>query len=235
MYSILTGRKPNRVAVSGPAASELHENCDIVKDVITSLMKTSIIIRDATPRDRYVKAATTTRQPFSDLFDIAHVGQKFPRLDVEGRQWLKERLGKAITQRREYLRYCREHHDKFLDLNSDKVSSSQMLPQVDSPLVKTGLKDRAGTVRSLPASAFASTEASTLQTHRLKPFKERFTAISEDLFDSNSHTSYATSVHDNEGEGKISPPSLKDIATTFPFECPYCWSLQEVKNEKAWR
>jgi len=235
VYSILTGKKPNRVAVSGPAASELHENCDIVKDVITSLMKTSIIIRDATPRDRYVKAVTTTGQPFTDLFDIAHVGQKFPRLDVEGRQWLKERLGKAITRRREYLRYCREHHDKFLDSNLNDVSSSQVLPHVDSSLLKTGLKDRVGSARSSPATAFASTEASTLETYRLKPFEKRFKTIPEDLSDSYSQTSYATSVHDNEGEGKISPPSLKDIATIFPFECPYCWSLQETKDEKAWR
>ena len=93
--------------------SELNEVFGTVKDMITSLMKLSMIIRDATPRDRYLKAITSTKSPFIDAFDILHVGHKYPKVDTDDRIWLKERLGKAITQRRQYLKYCRDHHSKF--------------------------------------------------------------------------------------------------------------------------
>lgn len=206
----------------------------MVKDAITSLMKTSIIIRQATSRDRYVKAGVSTKDPFIDTFDIAHVGHKFPKIDVEGRQWLKERLGKAITQRRQYLKYAREHHNKFQRTEKDeghlevKAHSDVLGAESRSP-------DQAATVKSLPASAFAPTDASTLQTSKLKPMGSAVKDELEDLSDTYSQTSFATSVNNSDGESRLQPPRLRDVTNTSPFECPYCWTLQEIKDERKWR
>ena len=199
-------------------------------------MKTSIVIRDATPRDRYVQASISSKSLFIDSFDISHVAHKFPKLDLDERQWLKERLGKAVTQRRQYLKYSRDHHDRFQELGKKSAPS---------------LEDRGGdhiseydrkpgqqadtTVKSLPTSAFAPTDASTLQISELKPLDEVSSEATENTSDIVSQTSYATSICDNDNESQIRPPKLKEITNTFPFECPYCWNLLEIKSERAWR
>ena len=197
-------------------------------------MKTSIIIRDATPRDRYIKANESNRTPFIDSFDIAHVGHKFPKLDAEGRGWLKERLGKAITQRRQYLKYCREHHNKFRQPDEVEPSSIDQTP-IDVFPSGNNSRIQAGTVKSLPVSDFAPTDASTLQASMLRPGGSTSQDVVEDVSDAISHTSYANSVHDDRNESSLKLPNLVDIAQNFPFECPYCWGLQELRDEKSWR
>lgn len=230
---------------SGPGfeTSEFKEIFGTVKDSITSLMQTSIIIRNATPRDRYIKAQSSTKYPFLEDFDIAHVGHKFPKLDSEGQEWLKSRLGKAIAQRRQYLKYCREHRDKFspneerdhpnVDVPSD--SKEKFALPGDASLMPRS-HNEVGTVRSMPTSALAPTAASTLQPSRLGVIGGMTEGDAENTLDNYSQTSYATSVHDgNMSESKLRPPSLKDITSVFPFECPYCWTLQDVRNEGSWR
>lgn len=97
----------------GQEVTELGEIFQSLADSISSLFKISLLIRGATPRDRYAKAATSVKQPFDDSFDISHCGHKHPKLEKKENQWLRNRLGQAITQRRQYLKYCRDHHDRL--------------------------------------------------------------------------------------------------------------------------
>jgi hypothetical protein len=92
--------------------SEAQEIFERIKDTIASLFRLAILIRKATPRDRYAKAVGDPN-PFIEDFDVSHVGHKFEKLNTEASRWLKERLGKAITLRREYLRYAREHRARL--------------------------------------------------------------------------------------------------------------------------
>ena len=226
---------------SGKEGTEIDEAFEIIKDAITSLMKTSIIIRDATPRDRYVKANASTKHPFLASFDIAHVGHKYPKIESEGCAWLKDRLGKAITQRRQYLKYCREHRAKFEPQDKEDLRPSGTTSQIDilqSNTTSRGQTESRGhpkTLRSLPVSALAPTDASTLQAPLLKPVEEGRQDTAEELSDSHSQTSYATSVQDNEIDSGMYPPRLMDITSTFPFECPYCWNMQQCRTERLWR
>ncbi|KAL9068762.1 MAG: hypothetical protein Q9161_005965 [Pseudevernia consocians] len=183
----------------GSETSEFSEIFGTVKDTITSLMQTSIIIRNATPRDRYIRAQTSAKDPFLESFDIAHVGHKFPKIDSEGREWLKRRLGKAIAQRRQYLKYCREHNDKFwqstkqdqLDVDAPlkNKSLSGDLTRLGNTSPMSGSRYEAGTVRSVPTSALAPTDASTLQPSRLEVAEGMATGDTEDVSDSYSQTS----------------------------------------------
>ena len=208
-------------------------------------MQTSIFIRDATPRDRFVKALSSTSSPFPESFDIAHVGHKFPKIDVEGKEWLKGRLGKAIAQRRQYLKYCRQHHDKFsLKREQDQIevkvasNSKSSLDDITlsgdiSLLSKSEYEISA--VGTTPTSAFASTDASTLHPSKLGVIENIAEDDVENASESYSQTSYATSVQDNMGESRLQTPSLKDITKAFPFECPFCWTMQGKMSEKTWR
>lgn len=185
-------------------------------------MRLSIVIRDATPRDRYIRAISSAKTPFLDSFDIAHVGQKFPRLEAKGLMWLQERLGKAITQRRQYFKYCRDHHNKFQAFDENQKLNLEMTEQQGMYRLKHSSARPESTVSSVPHSTFAPTDASTLQVSRLRNLDPIADEAIEELSDNYSQTSYAASVSDPDSESNLHPPKLKDIANTFPFECPYC-------------
>ena len=240
----MSGARSNRIAdVTDdpsnlpPGTSELSEIFGTIKDGITSLMQISIIIRNATPRDRYIQAQLATKNPFSESFDIAHVGHKFPKVDSEGQEWLKRRLGRAITQRRQYLKYCREHHDKFSRRTEGVVLSSSGNDPLTEPGPVSKSQYQVSTIRTTPTSAFTSTLASTLQPSKLEVARR----VAEDdddtevISDISSQTSYATSVHDGGSESRLRIPSLDDITSISPFECPYCWTIQDFSSEKSWR
>ncbi|KAF3006599.1 hypothetical protein E8E13_007221 [Curvularia kusanoi] len=66
--------------------SEAGELFGTVKDTITGLFRISIIIRKASPRDRFAKALAASPQPFNDRFDIDHVSNKFPMLNTKEKE-----------------------------------------------------------------------------------------------------------------------------------------------------
>lgn len=114
MSEILSGERVNRQISSEDADSSQDELSELhlsVGDIITSLFKVSMLVKKATKRDRYAKAASAKVDPFLEEFDIRHVADKYPK--VRAQDWLLERLGKAITQRRQYLRYCRDHKNRI--------------------------------------------------------------------------------------------------------------------------
>ena len=99
--------------------NELAELYLSVGDIITSLMKVSMLVRKATGRDRYVKAASAAGDPFLEEFDNRHVADKFPK--ARSQQWLIDRLGAAITARRQYLRYARDHRHRIGSVREDSA------------------------------------------------------------------------------------------------------------------
>ncbi|KAF7509028.1 hypothetical protein GJ744_008423 [Endocarpon pusillum] len=234
--AIVSKRKDNRRATiqarnTAYGTTELQEIFESVKDTITSLMKVSIIIRNATPRDRYARAETAIKKQFLDYFDVGHVGHKYPK--VESQKWLKARLGNAITKRRCFLKYCRDHHQKFSatsDVKEHGVKSvanigELILPKCDGP--SSNLKTRTISVRSGPDSTIAPTAASTLHVSSLE--------VEGDISDSYSQSSYATSLGEDSADTTLRVPRLAEITTSFPFECPYCWTLLDIKHEARWR
>ncbi|KAF7509478.1 hypothetical protein GJ744_008041 [Endocarpon pusillum] len=80
---------------------------------ITRLFRVSSLIRQAAPTDLFAKALSRNRYLFNDQFDIAHVGEKYPKLATAEYAWLQKRLGRAITQRRHYLSYIQDHREKL--------------------------------------------------------------------------------------------------------------------------
>lgn len=189
-----------------------------------------MMVRNATPRDRYAKAATAPN-PFSDQFDIAHVTQKFPKL----KNWLRDRLGKAITHRRQYLRYCEEHHNAlkkqliaeapiYVSTTNTMIQAQHQIPRV-APIAYSG--SHLGVSES--ADTLPLTKASTLVASHLEK--------AEDPSDGLTQTSYATSVADeDDGSGKLRVIPIQEVSRgSTAFECPHCWGIQNFKTQKAWK
>ncbi|CAG8974901.1 hypothetical protein HYALB_00006684 [Hymenoscyphus albidus] len=99
----------------------------------------------------------------------------------------------------------------------------------------TTTHDDAQTVISRPTSTLAPTTASTVIATKLESAM-RLGDVEEEAEDDNrSQTSYASSVGEDESDNRLSIIRLEEVAGTFEsFECPYCWTIQKINNQRSW-
>lgn len=91
--------------------SEIVELYLSIQDSVTSLLQLSTIIRKKPQTDEYIKA----QLQFPDMdasYDISHISDRYPE-SKKCDPWLRNRLGTAITRRRQYLMYRKEHQEKM--------------------------------------------------------------------------------------------------------------------------
>lgn len=209
--------------------SELHELVFCLPDLVTSLLKISVLIRKATTRDRYAKVSTST-EPFLSWFDIRHCYDLFPKLTQ--RPWLCERLGKALTTRRNYLRYCREHHHKLSHEPTVSRQSNPIISTISAP----HLSVPAPATIAHTASTLAPTKASTFEAEKVTPDALQDLYL-DDRDDAISQVSFVSSAAqgDEDGMHRIVPLENLSKDPGVPFLCPYCYGMIQVKRERSWR
>jgi len=84
------------------------ESGEEIEEIITCLMRLSVIMRKPVPHDHISKPREVIITHYEKL-DVDHVRNKFPKAHPA----VAERLGKAISQRRHYLRYRESHANKL--------------------------------------------------------------------------------------------------------------------------
>lgn len=213
----LSDSEDDNISTSEPAqdTSELEELLASVRAANVSFMKISMVIRSSPARDDYLKAAT--RYTIPSIYDINHVKEKHGSAR-KSQDWLLRRLGKAITRRRQYLKYREQHHGK-LSRDWD-----------------TEVKDKVG---SKPSYTVSSTKATTYVPN--EPLLDD-RAGSDTAGSFGSQTSYEATMVGENTETKLNvPPPPKEAFEGIPFEfgepfqCPYCYTEQKVKNKAAWK
>lgn len=196
--------------------SDLDELLKAIKASNASLMKLSIVIRSSATRDDYLKAASRfkTWNPYPD---IGHVLEKYGSARYST-NWLLERLGKAITRRRQFLKYRIEHNDRLAGMGNEEEGR-----------------------REKPEKTIASTKATTFIGENVL---QNVRAAGSDAGNSfGTATSYEATVFSGDGAPTmltVPPPprfAFPDIRFEYgqPFQCPYCFIEQIVKNKSAWK
>ncbi|KAK3681014.1 hypothetical protein B0T22DRAFT_358411, partial [Podospora appendiculata] len=184
----------------GAAVELLEQVADLINDLIDAL---------ATPRDRFSKALQTTGQrktPFLDQFDISHVAERYPKLKREDSRWLCERLGRAITKRRQVLRYLHDHRSR---------AGKSMYTKVGS--VSTGPSTKAST---LDVARLALLEAGGLDKEDTKSYVSASSSF----------------LMTGSGDATLSLPSLAEVSKGEAiFECPLCFGIQTMSKDWEWR
>jgi hypothetical protein len=180
--------------------TELQQLTTSVAEVITNLMQLSSTIRNPAPHDRF-KRSRNIDTSYYEPYDITHVKNKFPQAD----EFLVDRIGRAISHRRQYLQYRERHRSRL----------AEGLDAVDE--ITKGVE---GTVASsIPAAMRSSSEGPTSNNDI-------------EFDDHASQTSYASS---KSGEGKLRPPPLpREGHDGTPFECPMCRYFVVIDQEVAW-
>lgn len=227
------------VCFNSRSINEAQDISGIIIDCVSGLMKLSILIRKATHRDRWSRALQDPKDRLDDQFDIRHVGQKFPKLNRPGLEWLKIRLGRAITQRRQFIRYSREHSQK-LSTEKAEVYSTTATENVQMSQSKEIVSDT-GPMARTPNSKFStpaltvgqdSTKASTFQSPHLKAGQKE-----EDNDDLSLVSSVMLCLNiDDDDTKRLQLPSLQVVSNGKPdFECPYCSMMQHIGQDKKWK
>jgi hypothetical protein len=105
------------------------------------------------------------------------------------------------------------------------------LPREGFP-VEHGIGSERQASRSTPSSMSSTAiQSGTAASTYIAPDSN----IVEDLSDKGSITSYATSVgEDDPGQMRVPPPP-EESANEMPFECPYCFTIQTVRDSNSWK
>jgi hypothetical protein len=197
-------------------STELGQLTSNMAEINSCLMRLSLAIRNPAPHDQFKESSQIEVAHF-EPFDVDHVRDKFPK----AAEYLILRLGKAISRRRQYLRY-REDHRRKLDqgLAPQPVSQEPTAPrQVTNTVIAPSEKIDSTVASSIPLAFKHSTPASTLDEL-------------DDYEDTLSQTSYASS---NQDLTRLRPPPLpEEDQDGEPFECPLCFRFTSVRQVPAW-
>ncbi|MCJ1388906.1 hypothetical protein MMC18_001757 [Xylographa bjoerkii] len=93
-----------------------------IKSAITNLFRTSMVIRNVPIEDDYARSATRYHLPTE--WDVRHVGDLFASAKKE-KPWLVQRLGRAMTRRRQFLRYRAQHHEQLSAENIQEAGAAE--------------------------------------------------------------------------------------------------------------
>ncbi|KAJ4350324.1 uncharacterized protein N0V89_008945 [Didymosphaeria variabile] len=238
LLEIVSGKREGSVFIDGQISEEISEVNELREEIsgaITRLFRVSILIRQAAPTDLFAKALSRNRYCFNDQFDIAHVGEKYRKLGTDNCAWLRQRLGRAITQRRHYLNYIQDHHGKLGGrlIDHDKADSSaarSQAPDIKQPPASKTMFD------SVSRPSFI-TKATTIAPERITP-QLLVAEGSDSEEDARSYTTISRSIDgDHESHTTVRSPKLDDlrIGGKKEFECPFCFRIKKFKRERTWR
>ncbi|KAJ6790296.1 hypothetical protein PWT90_09962 [Aphanocladium album] len=185
----------------GAPKTELEQIVIHIRETVDSLLGLSITIRNPAPHDRFMTMSATDIS-FYEPHDISHVKELYSGL----LPWQAQRLGAAISKRRQYFRYRRTHREKLAFGIDDDVDAGLRAPSTLASSIPSNLKDK-----------------SSLITRESQE---------EEQQDYMSQTSLATSVA--ESSTRRIPP-LPEDAEYGPFECPFCFCIITAKNRMEWK
>jgi hypothetical protein len=216
-----------------------------VQDIIDNLYKISVRIRQPTIKSRSLKAASyQPKDPQTGIdildqyavFDLRHTQELMRHLREvhrsrthvgevqDGNSILTNRLARAVTLRRRQFKYWSRHREKL------GVSTVTETPMAHLPLGRPELPHRSDTTEAQPEPLIPKV------LHQAPSQKTGKTLLSgtevtrhhqslDDIVDSKSVTSYATTVRDLTGKGIDLPPPPKAADGGRDFECPYCFII----------
>lgn len=176
-------------------STELDQLATYISNIINCLLRISMVIQKPAPHDRFISSGRFD-QSYRQPWDEQHVRDKFPSIP----DWLTERLGKAITRRRQFLKYRKNHHDIIANHEASG-----------------GPEDTGTVVSSLPTVAKDNQGLEALIRHDFIKLEIQSDAGA-------SETSYAETVASG---NTLFVPRLPDATQDGAlFECPYCFMIR---------
>ncbi|KAK4085499.1 uncharacterized protein Triagg1_489 [Trichoderma aggressivum f. europaeum] len=192
---------------AGPS-EEIRMNLELISESLRMLFRIAVLVRKASPDNRFERAVNSSKCTFPPTFDIEHVKEKFSKLKAKEQSWLAERLGKAIAGRRQFIKYCRDHRDR-LALDDDNIEAESA------------------------TTVMQSSKATTLNPEKIRVHAATNFAVDDYEDEVVSILSISTTT---DVLSTLALPRLADLSKDGEaFECPICFTLRSIKGERSWR
>ncbi|UKZ79467.1 hypothetical protein TrVFT333_007222 [Trichoderma virens FT-333] len=117
-------------------SDEIRMNLELISESLKTLFRIAVLVRKATPDKRFERAIHSSKFTFSHTFDVDYVKEKYPKLKAGEQSWLADRLGKAITKRRQFIKYCRDHRAR-LGLDDENIEAEGATTMLQSSKATT--------------------------------------------------------------------------------------------------
>lgn len=187
--------------------SEADSILSMVSQCLKALFRVGILVRKATPRDRFERALQQSEFAFTAQFDINYIQERYPKLASNESVWLASRLGGANAKRRQFINYVRDHKAKLEVEDTNPTAEAATVAQ------------------STKATTFAVPENLSAA---------EFLGASLEVEDDSVSLVSATTAFDADNSLRL--PSLADLSPSGEyFECPICFTLQSFRKEKSWK
>ena len=220
---------------------EMQQLRSSISSILAHLFKLATFIRQPIPQDRLKRSSKIDVEHFKD-FDLSHVKDCFPTAPA----YLQERLGRAITRRRQRLIYDRRYHEKLSkphqsgkpQLTRHSTNDGLAPGTVTAPatVVLANLKLQVPATQIGPNAAPPSTTmASTRASEFIQPLKEVNNDKREPDYDALSVSTAASFAGANDVVHIPPRPHDEDGAKLEEFECPFCFHLQEIRSDRVWK
>lgn len=195
--------------------SELGQILADIGHTVDCLLRLSTTIRTPAPHDRFRSRAGAGVVELFEHWDIKHVQDKFPAVDVQ----IAERLGRAAARRRQYFKYREEHSAKLAEGLDAEVNDGLDTEVNDDEDNRDTKHDKATTV------------ASSIPNHLKDSFSE-FADFVDDSKSEISATSYAPSTADTT---KLRVPPMPHEHVDGHFQCPFCCMIVSIDTRWEWK
>ncbi|KAL8791113.1 MAG: hypothetical protein Q9195_006057 [Heterodermia aff. obscurata] len=222
-----------RLGLGSVSVTHIEYNTLDIQQAIDCLYRASMDIQRQKTVNRYDKCSDIDIS-FFEPFDINYTRQKFPT----AKEFLLQRLGKAISKRRQWLKYREQHALKlgqFLDPAENLLDSASILSETTATTFEiptTAIEHgnsfesdlTSGGSHNLGSEPIVSDLATTFNMASLRRAQSMSTIATE--------TTYATTLGD---EGRLRMPDMPEEGLdTRPFECPYCHHIVSIQSTHAW-
>jgi hypothetical protein len=114
-----------------------------ISNTIGCLFRVSMIIQKPAPHDRFIKSGKFD-QSFRQTWDEQYVRDKF----VNVPEWLGARLGKAISRRRQFLEYRKNHHQRLTASDDRNIEEGAAEVTVVSSLPTVARQDKVPSIEN---------------------------------------------------------------------------------------
>jgi hypothetical protein len=189
--------------------ANLHIND--VSHIIDSLLRLGVAMRSPAPYDMFRSSAGQYHH-----LDAKHIRDKFPAITDRGKT-LIERLARAITYRRQYFHYRKDHHAK-LAAGTEQSQHEWNWPEHGTAMaseIPKKMQDREqseGVFQGAPL---------------------QIDSISFD--DDKSDESISGYESSTKGDSLLRIPKMPKSAKNEPFLCPYCYRMTKAMVPATWK
>jgi hypothetical protein len=181
---------------------EVQELLNMVGNSITGLFELSTLLR------RESSDVTYNTTPIDSQPDIDYIWHKLPYTRSTA-PWLVEKLGKANTRRRAYLKYRETQRGKLAYRRpANEIEDDTARDSGQNTIATTNIED---------------------------PNLDAEGHVGQADLETRSDTPYSSSAMEDNETKLAMPPRPTGSREKQTFECPYCFTFISTKNDDAWR